>query len=485
MRIAFVVLALAVASAAGAQHDAHPAGHPRDRAPSLGRIVFPNSGSAAAQAPFLRGVALLHSYEYDDAARAFREVQSADPGFALGYWMEAITYSHIDWRAENLRASRAALAKLASTPAERLARARTHRERQFGAAVEAFYAEATQQQRVTAYADSLRRWARDNPKDVEAQALASHAIMLAGVVATEPARRDSLYREAIALSQDVLRQQPSHPGATHYLIHLYDSPGLASQGLEFARAYDKIAPDAEHALHMPSHIYLQLGMWPDVVASNERAWVASRNAGAPSWHTLTWLQYGYLELGRVAAARALIDSARAILPSLAGYDADGAMIVPRLEFQLAAATGEWTKPLTQPPAPSGTAMSEREVGFRRAAEYWSAVDAAMRGDSAGIARYAAPFDGRSDGNALLVQALVARARGDTARYLERLRAGAEAEKGLTAFVGPPERLFASELLGAELVNRGRGAEAVPYYETVLRLCPGRAETVRGLAAARK
>jgi len=466
-----------------AQHEAHPAGglaHER----SLGTVVFPSSANAAAQRPFLRGVALLHSYEYADAAAAFREAIDADPAFALGYWMEALTYSHIDWRQENLAASRAVLARLGATPAARLARARNERERRFGAAVEAFYMEGTQALRVRAYADSLRAYARTYAADVEAQAFASHAIMLAGVVAASRAERDSLYQEAVLLSQKVLTRQPSHPGATHYLIHLYDSPGMAKHGLEFARAYDKIAPDAEHALHMPSHIYLQLGMWADVVKSNERAWAASRAINAPSWHTLAWLQYGYLELRRFEDARALIDSARAIAPTLAGYDADGAMIVPRLEFQYAAATGKWTQPLTQPPSPRGE-MSEREAGFRRAAAYWSAVDAAMRNDSAGIARYANAFFGRQDASALVVQALVARARTDRQGFMRLLRAAAAEESQLEPFVGPPERLFASELLGAELNSRGQGAEAAALFENVLRLCPGRTEAVDGLARAKK
>jgi len=276
---------------------------------------------------------------------------------------------------------------------------------------------------------------------------------------------------------------------------------MAAQGLAFARAYDKIAPDAEHALHMPSHIYLQLGMWADVVASNERAWPASRSAGAPSWHTLSWLQYGYLEQGRWDAARALIDSARAILRTQKGYDVDGQFILPRLEFQYAAATGKWMQPVSRPPAPSGQ-MSDREAAFRRQANYWFMASAAMRNDTAAIATFAAPVVARADSilsgaaqgatglpnafvNILVLNALVAKSRGDRAGYLRSLTAAAEQEKRLEAFVGPPERLFASELLGAELIAAGRGADAVDYFETVLRLCPGRSEALRGLAAAKR
>jgi tetratricopeptide (TPR) repeat protein len=490
------VLVVAVASRpTTAQHDTHSAGHGKTAV--VGTIVFPNAGKPAAQQSFLLGIALLHNFDYADAAKAFRDAQSADPGFALAYWGEALTYSHVVWREEDLAASRAALKRLASTADQRLAKAKTARERGFGGAVEAFYKEGTLAQRVAAYANAMRRHAQGDPADQEAAAFASHAIMAAGRVSRSSAVRDALFREAAALSQRVLAANPNHPGATHYLIHLYDNPGLAQQGLEFARTYDKIAPDAEHALHMPSHIYLQLGMWADVVSSNERAWPASRAAFAPSWHTLSWLQYGYLEQGRWAAARALIDSARAIVPTLSGHQAyatDALFALTRLEFQYAAATGRWTQPLSRPAASRG-AMSDREIGFRSQANYWLAVDAAQRNDpalDAIAARYVSRANSAGTGtlppleaaDALVVRALVAKARNERSTYLQLLREAAVQEKQLTGFVGPPERLFASELLGAELIAGGRAADAIPHFETVLRLCPERSESLLGLARAR-
>ena len=261
----------------------------------------------------------------------------------------------------------------------------------------------------------------------------------------------ALFREAAAISQRVLAANPNHPGATHYLIHFTTIQAWRSRGSNFARAYDKIAPDVEHALHMPSHIYLQLGMWADVVRSNERAWPASRAAFAPSWHTLSWLQYGYLQEGRWAAARALIDSARAIVPTLSGHEAyatDARFALARLEFQYAAATGRWTQPLPRPAATRGE-MSGREIVFRRQANYWLAVDAAQRNDPA-LAAIAAPYVARADSartgalppleaaDALVVRALVAKARNDRSTYFQSLREAAVQEKQLTGFVGPPE-----------------------------------------------
>jgi tetratricopeptide (TPR) repeat protein len=274
---------------------------------------------------------------------------------------------------------------------------------------------------------------------------------------------------------------------------------MAAQGLAFARAYDKIAPDAEHALHMPSHIYLQLGLWDDVVRSNERAWAASRagtdNSAALDWHAFSWLQYAYLQQGRRNAARALIDSARAILANTQTVYPDANVVIPRLEFQYASETGEWTG-VSRFRNASGPPASDRERGFRLFASYWLAVDAAMRRDSS-LATVAAPYLAIADSvrggavrsqvmasNALVVAALAARSRGDTARYREILREAANVERKLSAFVGPPERVFALELLGADLHARGAYAEAVRAYEDVLRICPERSRALIGLHRAK-
>lgn len=487
-----------LAGRALAGQDTHAAGHAHAKQPVLGTVAFANSGNAAAQEPFLRGIALLHSFEYEDAAAAFREAQRVDPALAVAYWAEALTYSHVLWRSEDLDASRAALARLGPTAAERLARAKTERERSFGAAVEAFYREGSLAARVRAYADSLRSHARRAPDDQEGEAFAAHAIMLASYFAERPSS-DSLAREAIALAQRVARANPNHPGATHYLIHLYDTPGMAADGLEFARAYDKIAPDAEHALHMPSHIYLQLGMWDDVVRSNERAWAASRarqDAARADWHAYSWLQYAYLQQGRFRDARALVDSARRILASARSSYPDANVVVPRLEFQYASETGNWRAGVSAPRNSETPAISDRDRGFRLFAGYWRAVDAVMRGasDMAVVAeRFAANADSlRAAGmrspvmaaNALVVRALAARAKGDTARFTALIAEAAGLERTLSAFVGPPERVFALELLGEELARSGRHAEAARAYDDVLRICPRRSRALLGAYRAK-
>jgi Flp pilus assembly protein TadD len=497
-------LSLALISAspgfAAAQQEAHPAGHART--PALGTIVFPNSGNAAAQEPFLRGIAFLHSFEYDESAIAFREARRADGSFALSYWGEALSYSHMLWGMEDLPAARAVLAKLGAGVEERLAKARTPRERMFGAAVEAYFADVPRAQRIRAYADSLHRLALADPNDQEASAFAAHALLLTTFVTDNDAQRDSVTREAIGFAQHVVDANPKHPGATHYLIHLYDSPAMAAQGLAAARAYDTIAPDAEHALHMPSHIYLQLGLWNDVVNSNERAWAASRasteNASELDWHAFSWLQYAYLQQGRFAAARGLIDTARALLIDTRGKYVDASVVLTRLEFQYAAETGRWTdQPITAPSFRSEQPGSDRERAFRGFSRYWLTVDAAQRRDTVALLSLATPWVALADSlrsgavrpaysanSAFQVEALVARARGDRARYLESLRLATEKEQRMLPFSGPPERLLSLELLGTELLADGRNAEAARAFEDVLRKCPNRSQALLGLARAK-
>ena len=317
MKFAVLVLIACLPAAAMARQADQKGAHSH----GLGSVDFKNSGNAAAQPAFQRGVALLHSFEYEDAAEAFRDAQKADASLALAYWLEALTYSHVLWGEEKLETSRAVLSRLAPTAEARLAKAKTEHEKGFGAAVEAFYADASLPIRAAAFAEAMTSLATRFPDDHEAAVFASLANMTAFFAS--PAAERAKYNQPVQQhALRVFRANPQHPGAAHYLIHFVDmNPRAAADALEFARAYDKIAPDAEHALHMPSHVFLPLGLWEDVVRSNERAWAAARRENLAkkaspadnSWHSLDWLHYAYLQLGRTRDALALIDTASTIL----------------------------------------------------------------------------------------------------------------------------------------------------------------------------
>ena len=495
-----VVAGLISASRAYAQHGAHaPSAEQQGARGTLGTVVFPNSGSAAAQASFLRGVAFLHSFEYAEAAESFQKAEKLDKTFALPYWLEAFTNSHILWGEDDPRAAHAVLAKLGSTPAARLAKARTDRERAYGAAIEAFYAETTLDARSKAFADSMRHLTVRYPQDLEAAAFASLAIQIA-----DPRGADR--EEAITLAERVVRESPNHPGAVHYLIHATDAPAYAARGLAAARAYAQVAPLSEHAQHMPSHIFLQLGLWDDAVASNERAWKASRDwvkrrgaSGADlDFHDLQWLQYMYLQQGRYALARSIIDTARSVLAGVdlsAPEHADAKHVIATLAFQYAAEAWDWraTEAMAEVPMP-GPSASMRAMMFAMNATYQRGFAAAVVGDTATASKVAARFRAFDDSiharrptfggvGAREIESVIATKRGDVERAIQLLQEASAAEDNFL-FVGPPMILVAHELLGDALVAAKRPAEAEVAYEQELKLTPNRSGALLGLARAR-
>ena len=478
---------------------------------ALGSVEFKNSGNHAAQPGFQRGVALLHSFEYDDAADAFREAQKADPSFALAYWLEALTYSHVLWGEEKLEASRAALSRFAPTAEARLARAKTERERVFGAAVEAFYVDAPLALRTRAFADAMTSVAARFPDDHEAAVFASLANMMAW--STAPPSERIKYNEPVQQNAlRVFRANPQHPGAAHYLIHFVDmNPRAAADALEFARAYDKIAPDAEHALHMPSHVFLPLGMWEDVVRSNERAWAAARRENLAkkaspannSWHSLDWLHYAYIQLGRERDALALIDTASTILrgATIPDDNPDARNVIGWMAFRQGVEAGNWDA------YPGGFPTVDAEMkqprptprawGMATTAVYRSSV-AALRGRrDAGPARKAiAVF--RADAERLpptdwqhaflqrlstQLDAMVAYQEGSTDRAITLLRELAPTEPDNATL--PPATIPSYELLGDYLLVAGRRMEAADAYQKALELRPNRLVPKRGLEAARR
>jgi tetratricopeptide (TPR) repeat protein len=494
------ILVASFAPRAGrAQHDDHHAAQQGSGVAALGTVSFVNSGAAAAQVPFLRGVALLHSFEYTEAAESFQEAEKIDGKFAMPYWLEAFTNSHILWGEDDPVSARAALARLAPTSAARLALAKTDRERAYGAAIEAFYADTSLDVRAHAFADSMRHLAARYPKDLEAAAFASLAIQIADVRGKD---RD----EAIALAERVMRESPNHPGAVHYLIHATDAPAYAARGLAAARAYAKVAPQSEHAQHMPSHIFLQLGLWDDAVASNEKAWKASRDwvkrrnaSGADlDFHDLQWLQYMYLEQGRYALARSIIDTARAVLAGVdlsAPEHADALFVATTLAFQYGAESGDW-RPMqsaAEPPMP-GPSASRRAQAFAMNASYQRAMAAALSGDTLSASKAAARFRAIADSagpnvptysavRAREIEAALASRRGDRDRAIQLLWEASAVEDKFP-FVGPPSPLVAHELLGAALVDAKQPAQAEAAYEQALKLTPGRSAALLGLARAR-
>lgn len=317
----------------------------------LGNISFPTTATAPeAQQAFIRGMLLLHLFEYPFARDEFLQAQQIEPGFALAYWGEAMTFNHPIWDEQDVEAGRAALHKLAVAPEKRLAATPDPREKALLEAVDILYGEGSKAERDRAYARAMERMAAHLPEDHEVQLL--YALSLFGVQAG--VRDIPTYMMATAIAQSVFTANQQHPGAAHYLIHGVDDPDHAVLGLAAARALAKMAPDAGHSLHMTSHIFTALGMWDDVVQANEAAVKVSNRMGKEQgreprhWgHYNFWLLYGYLQQGRVEQARTLLTSAFQDLQADESKIPQDRMILDPDNSSLGSVVQMWTRYLVE------------------------------------------------------------------------------------------------------------------------------------------
>ena len=448
----------------------------------LGAISFPNSGKASAQTPFIRGVLLLHSFEFEPAAEAFRQAQEADPGFALAYWGEAMTYNHPLWQQQDKPAALKALMRLAESPAARAAKAPTERERLYLAAVEALYGDGTKGDRDAAYMRAMARLSDTYPDDDEARTF--YALAILG--SRDGVRDFATYIRAATVAQPVFDRNPDHPGAAHYLIHAFDDPIHAPLGLPAARRYASIAPGAAHAQHMTSHIFVAMGMWDDVIAANVRA-VDTQNADSAArnrppvvcGHYPSWLQYGYLMKGQTAKAAEIMDKCHArVLASPAGQAGSFVSMRARQIIDTEDWAGATTKWTWSPPAD----LSDSAQSITWTYSFTNAFAALRRGDAAparSLLAGAIPSDGTSKIHAQELRGLVALQSGDAERGLAELRAAAAAEDAAPFEFGPPAVLKpAFELLAEELARLGRTAEARAAYAHATERTPGRTLAMR-------
>jgi tetratricopeptide (TPR) repeat protein len=448
----------------------------------LGRISFPNSGAAAARPAFVKGVLLLHSFEYEDAAVAFRDAQRIDPSFALAFWGEAMTHNHPVWNEQNPDSARAILA----------AKARTARERAWLESVEILYGDGEKSRRDTLYSAALERLASAYPEDQEAQTF--YALSLMGL--SQAVRNVPTYMRAGAIALDVFHANPQHPGAAHYVIHAFDDAQHAPLGLRAARAYSKIAPGADHAQHMTSHIFLGLGMWDETVAANEVASFGAerdRSKWGPG-HFTHWLGFGLLQQGRFAEARKHLEGVRPNLGTPARSPRKAYLLAMRAHYLVS--TERWSDPVAEwkldgdGVGPGPRAMDAFALGLaalgrsdRAAAERWLTE----------LERHtqSAPVSDRYGANpqvpgvlAKELRALLVLIDGRKDEALALLREAAATEDRLPLEYGPPDIVKPThELLGEVLLGLGDGREAKREFERSLALAPRRALSLLGLSRA--
>jgi tetratricopeptide (TPR) repeat protein len=464
-------------------------------------VGFPTSGSAQAQADFLQGVTALHHFEYEEANEAFIRARKADPNFAMAYWGEAMSYHQTLWRNEDVAAGRRALAGLAPTAASRSTRAGTATERGYLGAVEALFGEGDSDTRRRAYAEAMGRLHESVPDDPEAAAFYALALLgttsrsLIGYVDTHEGHSASLagsetQARVARILETVLRAHPEHPGALHYLLHNYDDPEHARLGIGAARTYAKVAAGSSHALHMPAHIFVQLGMWAEAEASDRDAFTASdawvKRKGLPpamrSYHALSWRQYELLQLGRFADSLGAIGEIAPVVKATGDLKLLSDQSSMRARYVVE--TRRWEVMANE--RNFGNDNELCAIGFSAARLHNAALAELAR--QALATRSTAPEEGDLRPAIAIMErqvaALIELEAGRREQAVAILRAATEAELKLPPPLGLPIPIKpAPELLGEVLLELERPGEALEPFGQALARNANRSLSVLGLARA--
>jgi|SRR5688572_2572367 len=439
----------------------------------LGKVNFPNSCSPAVQEKLQNGVAMLHSFYYTAAKRTFEEVAQEDNGCAIAAWGFAAILMSNPLAGQGATPPDAEAAQIAIDKGRRMG-AKTERERDYLEAVAAYYQDfgkRSERERQVARAKAYEALAAKYPKDDEAQIF--YALYLAGTQ-LQTDQTYAAYLKAAKILEEQFKKYPQHPGVAHYLIHSYDAPPIAKQGIPAARRYAEIAPEAPHALHMPSHIFTRVGEWADSAATNMRSAAAAEknNEHDEAAHALDYAVYAYLQLARDSEARKLTEHALTLknfTPRFVGTYAVAAMparvALERADWQAAARLEPrpdkfpFTVALTHLARALGAARSGDAASAQKDVERLAALGEQLK--EAKNAYWA----GEVEVMRLTSIAWVARAQGKNEEALATMRRAADLEDKSEKHIVTPARLLpARELLGDMLLELKRPADALKEYE---------------------
>jgi tetratricopeptide (TPR) repeat protein len=358
----------------------------------LGTVHFPVSCTPDAQKTFEKGIALLHSFWYEEAEKTFLDAEKQDPKCAMAYWGEALSLWHQLWDRPTAATIKQASAELKKADK---AKAETERERDYIQALKAFYSNSKKtdhEARAQAYSAAMQKVYQKYPDDHEAAAF--YALSL---LASEP-DNDTTFanrKQAGAILEKLFAEEPNHPGIAHYLIHTYDKPQLAELGLPAARRYAQIAPSAPHAVHMPSHIFARVGDWPDSIQSNLASIAATRKATemgmggeGHEFHAMDFLIYAYLQSGRETEALKVIEEVKT-MPAMhmGSMDRDmQAFAMSKFPAMYALELHRWSEAAALPVIPKADPGD-------RAYTYWAkTIGSARSGDLAGAKKNLAEIE---------------------------------------------------------------------------------------------
>lgn len=457
-------------------------------AEKLGKVSFPTSCDPRVQAEFERGVAMLHSYWFSYAGKTFRGILQQDPNCAMAYWGVAVDLLGNSLAAppqlKNTQAAAEALEKA------RAIGAKTQRERDWIEALGVYYRDHDKvplETRLEAYNKAMEQLTQRYPNDYEAK------VYYALTLQASASKNDTTYanqRKSAAILEKLYEQNPQHPGVSHFLIHAYDYPPLADQGLPAARRYAGIAPAVPHARHMPSHIYSMVGLWEDSIASN-----ASAIEIQPDYyHASDFAVYAHLQLAQDAKASEMIE--RSVNTPMRGDRPAGpGNFIPlaAMPARYALERGDWkgaaALPATQTPSLQANSLTRftRGIGMARSGNI-----AGAKGEIEAIEtlRFAlgkagnAYWADRSAEQAMAVSAWVALAEGNRAQAEKLMRAAADGEDGSVKNVAMENRLYPMrELLADLLLEMGQAAAAFREYQVALKATPGRYRGLYGAARA--
>jgi tetratricopeptide (TPR) repeat protein len=491
LRLACVLVLLAFAAPSFAQLE------------NVGNLSFPTSGSPEAQRHFLRGAAILHSFGWKQAIAEFKRAQTLQPDFAMAYWGESLAYNHPLQAIGDDKNPRAVLARLGPNRAARLAKAPTAREKGFLEAVEDLWAEGPDwRDRRVAYMHAMERLHKQFPNDDEVTTFYALALLSGARALNDESFR--LEMKAGALAFDVFRRNPNHPGAVHYVIHSFDDPIHAPLALEAAHVYAKIVPAVSHAIHMPTHIFIQHGMWNEVAHQNVRAFQVARDLFEPGdtpgdmAHSGDWGQYGFLQLGDYDGARERTRLFEELATTTKNPRLTGVIALTKARYIVE--TEEWK---VEPVADSAS----------DATVFANGVSAARTNDLATAQRMAAILEkkapepaaggahadhgpapatpmGNPDGGKSVrimhkeLSALIVEAQGKRDDAIRLLQEAAQIEESMRPPNGAADPIKPShELLGEVLLRAGKPAEAAKAFETSLLRMPNRARSLHGAALA--
>jgi len=476
--------------------------HQHGTGEKLGTVHFVTSCNPGAQKEFNRATALLHSFQFSRAVEAFNAVLREDATCGMAYWGIALS----DWTnpfAPGKKDETQLRSGLENTELGKKVGAKTERERAYIAAVGKLYSEydkTPQLARLIAYRDSMAGVAARYPEDHEAQIFYALAI----AASEDPADKTYAGRlKAGAILEELFEEEPTHPGLAHYIIHTYDVPSLAERGLVAARRYSEIAPDAPHALHMPSHTFTRTGYWQESIQSNLGAAAAARREGqtAEELHATDYEIYAYLQTGQDEAARRIVESLpeiasrfdpKAVLGG-AGGPAVGYFALAAIPARYALERREWKQAVQLTPRETPFPYTEAMTWFARglgAARLGQAQSARESGAKLKHIRERLLTAGENywaqqvEIQQLEVEAWAALAEGKKDESLQGMRSAAEMEDATEKSAVTPGPLApARELLGEMLLEMQQPAQALEQFEAALSKEPGRFRTLYGAAHA--